>query len=129
MGRPKVERLQGGEPAFKILGTHIQNFRTLQKRLVGLFHHRHGPFALKGEEVARRMRVYDKACVNRATFNSNDKHQPTAVRFFFSGSSKLMVWAMAFAFTFLPRTSSLVPCLAQATSTRMMAMDFLVSLE
>ena len=115
-----------------IFGADIENFRFLQKLGAyrpDLVKQRLGPFAFQGKEMARTMNVNHETFIDRATLNSNNKHQPTAFRFFFSGSSKLMVWAMALAFRFLPRTSSFVPCLAQATSTRMIAMDFLVSLE
>ena len=115
-----------------IFRADIENFRFLQKAAAhgfDLVKQGLGPFAFEGKEMARTVNINHQPFVDRATLNSDNKHQPTAFRFFFSGSSKLMVWAMALAFRFLPRTSSFVPCLAQATSTRMIAMDFLVSLE
>jgi len=130
--RPEVKGLKFTQLARLAFGTDVENFRLLQKAAadrLDLVQQGPGPVAFKGKEVARTVDINLKPLVNRATLNSNDKHQPTAFRFFFSGSSKLMVWAMALAFRFLPRTSSFVPCLAQATSTRMIAMDFLVSLE
>ena len=130
--RPEIKGLQIPQLARLIFGADVENFRLLQKAAahgLDLVQQGLGPFAFKGKEMARAVNINHQPLVNRATLNSNDKHQPTAFRFFFSGSSKLMVWAMALAFRFLPRTSSLVPCLAQATSTRMIAMDFLVSLE
>src|ERR1039458_4957414 len=56
-------------------------------------------------------------------------HQPSAVRFFLSASSKGRVCAVAGPLTFLPRISSLAPWTAAATSRRAMAMDLPVNVD
>src|ERR1700680_3544117 len=57
------------------------------------------------------------------------QHQPTAVRFFFSTSSKGRVCAVAGPLTFLPRIESFVPWTATGTSRRGMAIDFPVKVD